>query len=151
MGTGAGAIGPARVSLASGGSVSAVRQGKDVLLVVHDRPELVADMTLSVDHSVADSSASVLRVIAEVTPSVVLLEDSYYSRPGPLSYCQAGREQFVRVLELGAAKEALRVKVSSCLDNLELGEPGIVWNGDTQTLEIHWIGRDTAFYRIGTE
>ena len=112
-------------ALPNGGSVSVSAQATGLVLQVHDRPRLTPQMVLGVDSTVAPGSSPDIKVIGEATPGVVILEDTYYSKPGTLSYCQAGKEQFLRVLDLAKpGRESLRVKVSSCIGDLELDDPG---------------------------
>jgi len=138
-----------RVPLPGGGSLSAVRMGEAVMLLVHERPELAPQVELNLDTSVMPGSTPALAVVAELDDGVIILEDSYPSRPGGLSFCQAGSERFVRVLKLTRPPaQTLRVKTESCLDSLDLDDPGIVWNAEAKALEIHWLDGRNAVYRI---
>ena len=84
-----------------------------------------------------------------MAPGVIILEQTYSSRPGGLSFCQAGQEQFLRVLNLhNPAQETLRVKLNSCLESLDLDDTGVVWNAGERTLEIHWLNKAPATYRV---
>jgi hypothetical protein len=99
------------------------------------RLDLVRDDTVA-----PDAMPSNVRVIGEVAGSVVIMEDTYPSIPGGLSYCQAGAETFVRVLSLaeGNATETLRLKVNSCRGSVELARP-ITWEPSSATLRVHWL------------
>jgi hypothetical protein len=58
-----------------------------------------------------------------------------------MSYCQAGEEQFLRVIALAdpPPRETLRIKTASCRGNIELASPGIAWSAQTRTLRIDWL------------
>ena len=63
------------------------------------------------------------------------------SRPGGLSYCQAGEERFLRVISIirRPARETLRIKLESCRDNIELATPGIAWEPERAALQLNWL------------
>lgn len=146
------AAAPERLALKDGGSLSA-EPGRNggVLLRVHDRPDLASELKLDLDETVAADSQPALRLLGEAARGIIILEDSYYSHPRGLSYCRAGREEFLRVLNLNRpAKETLRLKLNSCLQNRELTGPGVVWNPQHRTLEVHWL-RDQVRYHLKTD
>jgi hypothetical protein len=76
----------------------------------------------------------------------IVLVDRYASIPGGLSLCQAGVEEFLRVVSVagGRPTETFVVKVASCRDNIELAEPGLVWDGPASTLRIDWLTGPTG-------
>jgi hypothetical protein len=80
-------------------------------------------------------------VVGEVQGSVVILVDTYPSIPGGLSYCQAGKERFLRVISISKKppEETIRFKLASCRENIELASPGIEWLPESSTLRIHWL------------
>jgi hypothetical protein len=85
-------------------------------------------------------------VVGEIPNVSVVIVDTYPSRSGGMSYCQAGEERFLRVVTLAGnrASEAARVKVASCRDNIELAERGIEWVTDSATVRIHWLAAESA-------
>jgi hypothetical protein len=90
------------------------------------------------DETVASASpVAALELLAEKPSGVYVITDRYASRPGPMSYCGAGQEQFVRVLarEHGL-RERFSLKVQSCRSNLELGSAGVSWDPSSSTLTI---------------
>jgi hypothetical protein len=94
------------------------------------------------DTTVAESAPPVaLRIIGEIPGAAIVLSDTYRSLPGGLSYCQAGKEQFLRVISVAHRRpeETIRLKTSSCRENIELASPGIEWQPETATLTIHWL------------
>jgi hypothetical protein len=140
-----------KVALPGGGTISAVAGLRSVLLLIHDRNDLVPQITLELDETVAEESKPALHLVGDAGHDVVILEDTYASRPGGLSYCQAGKESFLRVLGLKrSGRETLRVKLSSCIANLELDDAGVVWKADTRSLQIHWTAA-YAEYQIGSD
>jgi hypothetical protein len=57
-----------------------------------------------------------------------------------LSRCQAGEEQFLRVLGLGARpRQTFVLPLSGCVANLDLADPGVTWNAESSTLRVHWL------------
>ncbi len=142
------AAAPDRVVLKNGGSLSTEPVRGGVLLRVHDRPDLAPELKLELDETVASGSRPALVLVGETGDGIVIVEDSYYSHAGGLSYCRAGREEFLRVLNLNKpAKETLRLKLNSCLQNLELDDPGLLWSPESQVLEIRWR-RDHVRYQL---
>jgi hypothetical protein len=125
------------VALPSGGVLrySAAGGGLELLAAPSRKLTLERDDTVA-----AGAAPDNLRVVGEVRKSAVVLVDTYPSKPGGLSYCQAGEERFLRVISLeGKLRETLRVKLASCRQNIELASPGIEWNAETSTLSIHWL------------
>jgi hypothetical protein len=100
---------------------------------------------------------SKLQLIGEIAGTALILTDTYPSRALGMSMCQAGEETFLRVISLrpSGARETFRSKVSSCRDNLELADPGLVWNPQTGTLTIHWLtgpqGKDQQILQIAPD
>jgi hypothetical protein len=81
-----------------------------------------------------------VKMVGEVDGgATVILTDSYPSLPGGLHYCQAGHERFLRVISLSRVppRETLRLKLESCLDNIELLTPdGLTWGPKTGVLHV---------------
>lgn len=65
------------------------------------------------------------RILGEVGESVIVLIDTVQSRPGGLSYCQAGEESTIRVFAIKpkAIAETARFKLDSCIDGIESKAP----------------------------
>jgi hypothetical protein len=82
-----------------------------------------------------------IEVVGEIKGAAIILVDTYPSIPGGMSYCQAGEERFLRVISISnrTSKEAFRVKLESCRDNIELTSPGVEWQPESSTLRIHWL------------
>jgi len=81
-----------------------------------------------------------VQVVAELGSSVAVV-DTYLSRPGGASYCQAGQERFLRILRLDDSEPqvTLRLKLSSCWQEIELIDPGVEWSPADSTLRVHWL------------
>jgi hypothetical protein len=99
-------------------------------------------LCLQRDPTVAENArpASV-KLIGEISGAVVILTDTYPSMPGGMSYCQAGEEKFLRIIEIASEHphETYTAKVESCRDNIELASPGLQWIPGTKSLNIRWI------------
>lgn len=82
-----------------------------------------------------------IEFVAETGKRVLIFIDSYPSISGGMSYCQAGRERFLRIASIARklAVETFQVKVESCRGNIELASPGIEWLPESATLRIHWL------------
>ncbi|HMJ62759.1 MAG TPA: hypothetical protein VK493_13395 [Bryobacteraceae bacterium] len=110
---------------------------------------------LSRDETVAPASPiQNFELLAEKPSGVYVLTDRYASRPGPMSYCQAGQEQFVRVLvglrvRSRGLRETFSLKVQSCRSNLDLGPAGVSWDNASSTLTVD--GEKPKRYRIGDD
>lgn len=80
-------------------------------------------------------------VVGELPGIALVLVDRYPSLPGGLSFCQAGEENFLRVVSLAKGRErvTLQIKVASCRDNLELADAGIEWLADSRSVRINWL------------
>ncbi|MDB5902914.1 MAG: hypothetical protein JWM26_1792 [Betaproteobacteria bacterium] len=103
---------------------------------------------------------SEVKLIGESKGVALVVVDSYPSRPGGMSLCQAGKERFLRIISLvqKAPEETFRVKLESCRDNIELASPGIEWLPASSAIRIHWLlgpaanGRsETRTLRIGQD
>jgi hypothetical protein len=82
-----------------------------------------------------------VEAIGELPGRAVVLVDRYPSVPGGLSMCQAGEESFVRVVALTDARPRVTftAKIGSCLQNIELADPGLEWRAAPATLRIEWL------------
>jgi hypothetical protein len=80
-------------------------------------------------------------VVGEIPDSALVIIDSYPSIPGGMSYCQSGAERFLRVLSISGAQpvETYRVKLASCLGNIELGADSTAWDAGSAQLHINWL------------
>jgi hypothetical protein len=100
---------------------------------------LAVDVELD-DTVAAGSAPSRVEVIGELPQRAIVLIDRYPSVPGGLSMCQAGEESFVRVVAIaGPPRVSFTAKIGSCLQNIELADPGLEWRSDTATLRIEWL------------
>jgi hypothetical protein len=102
----------------------------------HDAVLLARDSTVA-----PEAEASGIAVVAEVPGAAIVLVDRYASVRGGLSFCQAGEEQFLRVISIAgrAPIETFATKLASCRDSIELTERGLEWDAFTSTLRIHWL------------
>jgi hypothetical protein len=151
MASGSGALAqqPAKLVLPSGGVLRFSTRGDRTVV---DLPAIgrrkARELLLERDATVAPHAPVLnLRMIAE-SGVVVVLADSYASKPGGASYCQAGVEQFLRVIAGG--KETFRIKLQSCLENLELGAQGVTWDAANSMVRIDWLGKSASFRVDGT-
>jgi hypothetical protein len=89
----------------------------------------------------ANASPTALTIIAEIPNSAIVLVDKYRSTPGGLGMCKSGEESFLRIIAINRKPpiESLRVKLESCVDNIELASPGIEWQSTSYTLHIRWL------------
>jgi len=134
------------VTLQSGTRLSTTSSNGETKLVLafpqRESKSAPLAITLDRDETVAARSPLVaFRLIGEVGQGAVILSDTYRSKSGGLSYCQAGEEQFLRVLSISPqrAVQTLRFKLASCRENVELDDPGVEWNPHTAILKIHWL------------
>jgi len=146
---------PARgrgIALASGGTLRYSTERNRTLIEL--RPAKM-QIRLPRDETVASASpVQDLEVLAEKPTGVYVLTDRYASRPGPMSYCQAGQEQFVRVLvglrvRSRGLRETFSLKVQSCRSNLELGPAGVSWDDASSTFTVD--GVKPQRYRVGDD
>jgi hypothetical protein len=130
--------------LPSGGTLRYITQGSRTLVEI--RPPRGAgvktQLLLRRDETVAPGSrVQSFELLGEKPGGIYLISDGYASRSGPMSYCQAGKEQFVRVLarkrgSKASLQETFSLKVASCRSNLELGPAGVSWDGGSSTLLV---------------
>ena len=127
----------------------------ELLVAGGDRRTLVLPRDPTVDSQTAPSDITVLGEIRDVA---IVLIDTYASRSGGLSYCQAGEEQFLRVVSLATpgAGEVATTKVASCRENLELADARIELDRPSRIVRIHWLSGpgkkpEVREIRIGTD
>jgi hypothetical protein len=139
------------LTLPSGGTLRYSTQGNRTLVEI--RPAKAGGVKTQIllprDETVAAASpVAALELLAEKPGGIYVITDRYASRPGPLSYCQAGEEQFVRVLvRARGLRETFSLKVQSCRStNLELGPTGLSWDSESSTLTVD--GEKPKRYRI---
>ena len=126
-----------KMALPSGGSVSYSSAGSQTRLAIRGNDGKHYEVRLERDATVApDALPDQVQLVAEIAGKTLILTDSYPSVPLGMQYCQAGEEQFLRVITLAGARasETLHLKLASCRDNVELADPGLEWNGGTGTL-----------------
>jgi hypothetical protein len=143
------------LALPSGGTLRYVTQGGGTLVEI--RPPRGAGPKVQVllrrDETVAPTSrVQSFELLGEKPGGVYVISDGYASRPGPMSYCQAGKERFVRVLarrrsSTAGLHETFSLKVASCRSNVELGAAGLAWDSETSTLLVD--GERLKRYRVG--
>ena len=99
--------------------------------------------TVSVDRdaTVAPGSApSEVKLVGTIEAGAgILVIDAYPSVPRGMHYCQAGVERFLRLLATSPGRETLRIKLDSCLDNIELATDGIHFDPATGLLRVSWL------------
>src|SRR6476469_2220564 len=119
------------IALASGGTLlySTVRNRTRVELRPAKKSAVKTQVLLSRDETVAPASpVQAFELLAGKPSGVYVVTDRYTSRPGPMSYCQAGQEQFVRVLVRSRGlRETFSLTVLSCRSNLDIGPAGLSW------------------------
>lgn len=136
---------PASAAAAAAVGFTLVGQGADTALSFQGAAGALGSLHLTRDAEVAPTAAP-LRVervgqIGQIKPVALIVLDTYPSIAGGMSYCQAGEEQFLRVIALAdpPPRETLRIKTASCRGNIELASPGIAWSAQTRTLRIDWL------------
>ncbi|MBZ5622242.1 MAG: hypothetical protein LAQ69_26460 [Acidobacteriia bacterium] len=130
------------VPLPAGGTLRYFTRGDQTVVevVTPDTHGAAGRLALNRDQTVAPKSAAQLKLVAQVGKLVLIVSDRYASRPGPMSYCQAGHEEFLRVLTIAPrVRETFQLKLQGCRSNSELAEQGVVWKPESSTLEIHWL------------
>lgn len=141
------------ITLASGGTLhySTERNSTRVEIRPSKRAAAKVQILLSRDETVAPASpVQGFEVLAQKPSGVYVITDRYASRPGPMSYCQSGEEQFVRVLKRARGlRETFSLKVQSCRSNLELGPAGLSWDNASSTLTID--GDKPKRYRVADD
>ncbi len=70
------------------------------------------------------------------------ITESYPSKPQGMSRCQAGKEVYLRLLEKAGKKfqQKAQRKIESCLDDIELAENGLRWDGEAKRLTLQILG-----------
>ena len=141
------------IALASGDTLRYSTERGKTLVELRPAKKAAAktQILLSRDETVAPASPiQNFELLAEKPSGVYVLTDRYASRPGPMSYCQAGQEQFVRVLaRTRGLRETFSLKVQSCRSNLELGPAGVSWDNASSTLTVD--GAQPKRYRVGDD
>lgn len=129
------------VALPAGGTVRYSTVNAKTRLEIRTPAGRRASLSVQRDATVAAQASPTVKVIGEIDGSAIILLDTYPSIPGGMSYCQAGEEQFLRIISLAKhpPAETLRVKTGSCRENIELQSPGIEWQPESSTLRITWL------------
>jgi uncharacterized short protein YbdD (DUF466 family) len=88
-----------------------------------------------------------VKVVGYIKDTAVILLDTYQSKPNGTSNCQAGEEQFLRIISIKGSQpvETFKMKTSSCYENIEMNtdgeqDGGIEWLPELSTLRIHPLG-----------
>jgi hypothetical protein len=122
-------------------ATSSAREGRTWLeLLMPDGQR--RSVSLPRDGTVAASTEPTeVKVIGQANDAAVVLVDRYSSLPSGMSYCQAGEEQFLRIVQVvnGAAGALSTTKLASCRENLELSERGVEWDPGSRTVRVHWL------------
>ncbi len=130
------------VALPSGGSLRYSSDDSQTRIEIGTRRGKLITLRLERDGFVLPGAVVVnLRILGELENRAIVLADTYPSKPGGMSFCQAGEERFLRVISIARtpASETLRLKLESCRENIELGSPGLEWQQAPPTLRIHWL------------
>ena len=123
--------------------------------------KLLGSITVGRDSTVSPTAVpGKASVVGEIPGVAVVIVDTYASKPGGMSYCQAGEEQFLRVVALAGPQlhETSKTKIASCRENIELASQGVEWRADSSLVRIHWLTgrrpdapRETRVLRIGSD
>ena len=140
-------------------SVTATAENGRTRFEIRSGVKLLGSITVDRDSTVAsDAAPSKASVVGEVAGVAVVIVDTYASKPGGMSYCQAGEEQFLRVVAVGQSPltETSKTKIASCHENIELASQGVEWRADSSLVRIHWLTgptprgtSETRLLRIG--
>jgi hypothetical protein len=143
----AGAQGTESLKLPSGGTLSYQRQESETRFEVRAANGVREALAVTRDATVSPTSSPTnVKIIGEINTTTIILIDTYRSVSRGLSYCQAGEERFLRVLAMAGSQplETLRIKLESCIGNIELGSPGVEWEPNSLVLKINWLQGPTA-------
>lgn len=66
----------------------------------------------------------------------VLVIDGWASKPQGMSRCQAGRERWLRLIDLAGRRELFSKLVESCLHDVEPGNPVATWPDGSDTIRV---------------
>ena len=140
-------------------SVTATAKADSTRFEIRSGMKLLGSITVGRDSTVAQTAVpSTATVVGEIPGVAVVIVDTYASKPGGMSYCQAGEEQFLRVIAVTRSPltETSITKIASCRENIELASPGVEWRADSSLVRIHWLtrltsstGSETRSLRIG--
>ena len=70
---------------------------------------------------------------------LVVLTDSYGSRPQGLHRCQAGSERYARVIDVPSRRERFARLVESCLEDALSGDPAYTVQGDGRSVVFNML------------
>lgn len=130
------------IALPGGVSLSYAAAGSKTRLVIRTQAGQSFPVSVGRDATVPAKAAPIkVEVFGTIKGLAFILADTYASRPGGMSYCQAGEEQFLRVISIARkpARQTLQIKLASCRDNIELASPGIAWKPEQATLQLDWL------------
>jgi len=122
--------------------VTATTEDSHTRFEIRSGVKLLRSVTVDRDSTVpADAAPSKASVLGEIPGVAVVIVDTYASKPGGMSYCQAGEEQFLRVIALleSQPNKTSTTKIASCLENIELASRGVEWRADSSLVRIHWL------------
>ena|ERR1700682_2830670 len=148
------------VSLPLGGNLVYSNVSASTQISIRGREGQGHSLRLQRDANVPASAApTTLTIIGEIPNSAIVLVDKYRSVPGGLGMCKSGEESFLRVIATNKDPpiESLRIKLGSCIDNIELASPGIEWESASSTLHVRWLSgpslaqrAEELIFRIGS-
>jgi len=130
------------IATSAGGSISYSADGSKTRLQIRTAGGKHYDVRVERDSTVApDAPPTKIQLVGEIAGKALILADTYDSAPLGMQYCQAGQEEFLRVITFAGdtASETLHMKLGSCRNNVELADPAWSWNSKTRTLQIHWL------------
>lgn len=98
-----------------------------------------AEVGVTVDRATIGAEGPRDVVLLAQRGSLVILTDSYGSRPQGASRCQAGSETYARVLDLDAKRERYAKLVESCLKPVISGSPAYTVAPDRRSVTFNLI------------
>jgi hypothetical protein len=138
---------PARLVGVQSGAIS-LRQIRDVttLTYIPRSGEATRRLKLSTPEGIFSGSFNRATLIGEIPGKVVILSDTYSSRPNGGSHeCGAGEETFLRVVALDTPlRETATIRVESCWNSYELEGDGINWIASKRLVRIFLVTPDDA-------
>lgn len=95
-------------------------------------------ITTAVDPAVVSHPSEHEAQLVDYTGFLVTMIDTFDSNPAGGEHCQAGKERYVRLLNIASKEEEYHRLIDSCVRGVTVAEPPVTWAADRSGFTIHF-------------
>lgn len=111
----------------------------------------VLRVPVTLDPSLIDRRGERRVKIIGTRGALLLILDSYASRPQSMSRCQAGQERYVRLIDARKRTEQRSKLAESCLKDVVPGDPIATWSVDGRSFTVNLLSEPSIHASVAVD